>query len=252
MLRFFKFRDDLFGPQPAKDIYTKRPGGSGWAEHCPPIRAANSFGFDLLANFDVTFRRTDDGWTIDNPVQIASDFDWSGDEESAGRPLVQDYAWFWEKGQTLPHPITNDVWAAVRDQVKVSTFLFLETDPNEVLLFTDVPWRGEPLADRPWRTIPALVEPDWYPASYPWHVVLELDRRHEAITISKGTPLARLMPLRRDTYFAAPMTVEQFDTHFARSQTWLATHGTVQTDGVVDVQKTYVKQQAKSRFVVRW
>ncbi|MEM6562613.1 MAG: hypothetical protein AAF656_13500, partial [Planctomycetota bacterium] len=106
-------------------------------------------------------------------------------------------------------------------------------------------------ADRPWRTVPALVEPDWYPAAHPWHVVLELDRRHDAITIDKATPLARLMPLRRDTYFAAPMTEDEFDRHFTRSQRWLTTHGKpTETNSVMDVQRTYVKQQAKSRFIV--
>ena len=58
MLRYFKFRQDLFDPAPARDVYVRRPGGGkGWPEHCPPIRAANAFGFDLLANFDVTFIR---------------------------------------------------------------------------------------------------------------------------------------------------------------------------------------------------
>ena len=57
MLHFFKFRQDLFSPQPAKEVYVKRGAGKGWPEECPPIRAANSFGFDLLANFDVTFIR---------------------------------------------------------------------------------------------------------------------------------------------------------------------------------------------------
>ena len=60
MLHFFKFRQDLFTPQPAKEVYRKRPAGKGWPEECPPIRAANSFGFDLLANYDVTFTRRRD------------------------------------------------------------------------------------------------------------------------------------------------------------------------------------------------
>ena len=57
MLHFFKFRQELFAPEPAKEIYLKRGPGKGWPEECPPIRAANAFGFDLLANFDVTFIR---------------------------------------------------------------------------------------------------------------------------------------------------------------------------------------------------
>ena len=55
MLHYFKFRQDLLDPAPARDVYVKRPKGRGWPEECPPIRAANSFGFDLLANFDLTF-----------------------------------------------------------------------------------------------------------------------------------------------------------------------------------------------------
>src|SRR4051812_50108782 len=58
MLNYFKFRQDLFAPQPGRDVYVKRPAGKGWPEECPPIRAANAFGFDLLANFDLTFVRT--------------------------------------------------------------------------------------------------------------------------------------------------------------------------------------------------
>src|SRR2546430_9581007 len=64
MLHFFKFRQGLFPPQPAKEIYIKRGAGKGWPEECPPIRPANSFGFALLANFDVTFVRAIAGWRI--------------------------------------------------------------------------------------------------------------------------------------------------------------------------------------------
>ncbi len=37
-----------------------------------------------------------------------------------------------------------------------------------------------------WRAMTALVETDWYPASYPWHVVLELDRQREADQNQQG------------------------------------------------------------------
>ena len=30
MLHYFKFRQDLFDPEPAKDVYIKRPSGKGW------------------------------------------------------------------------------------------------------------------------------------------------------------------------------------------------------------------------------
>ena len=247
MLHYFKFRQELAPPQPAKDVYVKRRAGRGWPEECPPIRAANAFGFDLLANFDVTFLRGRTGWRVEDDVVVESDFDWShrADGSEAGKPLVQQYAWFWEKGQKLPHPISDNVYEQIKNQVKVSTYLFLKTDPNELLLFTDVPNLA-----RPWRPVTALVDLDWYPGSYPWHVVLELPRDERRVTIAKGEPLCRVMPVRRDTYFAQQMTPHAFDDFFGRSQRWLATHGQVQHEGTVDITRTYVRQQVKSKFVV--
>src|SRR6476469_4778034 len=110
MLHFFKFRQELFDPQPAKEIYVKRGAGKGWPEECPPIRAANAFGFDLLANFDVTFVRSKSGWKVEEDVVIESDFDYASNDEGEGVPLSQQYAWFWEKGQKLPHVITDNVY----------------------------------------------------------------------------------------------------------------------------------------------
>jgi hypothetical protein len=245
MLHYFKFRQELLPPRAAKDVYVKRGAGKGWPEECPPIRAANSFGFDLLGNFDVTFVRGKNGWRVEDDVVIESDFEWSGHEGTEGKPLAQQYAWFWQKGQKLPHPITDNVYEQIKNQVKVSTYLFLKTDPNELLLFTDVP-----NLVRPWRAMTALVDMDWYPASYPWHVVLELPPTERRVTIKKGEPLCRVMPVRRDTYFAQQMTPHAFDDFFARGQQWLATHGQVQHEGTVDITRTYVRQQVKSRFVV--
>ena len=247
MLHYYKFRQDLFAPQPAKDVYVKRGSGKGWPEECPPIRGANSFGFDLLANFDVTFVQGRGGvWRAEGDVVIESDFDYAASEESAGAPLQQGYAWFWEKGQQLPHVISDNVYEQISNQVKVSTFLFLKTDPNELALMTDVP-----NLDRPWRAITALVEMDWYPASYPWHTVIELSRKEKRITISKGEPLCRVIPVRRDTYFAQQMSPAAFDDFFARGQRWLATHGKFEHEGAVaDITRTYVRQQARPRFVV--
>ena len=258
MLHYFKFRQDLFPPQPAKEVYVKRGPGKGWPEECPPVRAANGFGFDVLANFDVTFvrnPRTGD-WRVEPDVVIESDFHYVGSDESdgagtGGAPLTQQFAWFWEKGQKLPHVITDNVYAAIRNQVKVSSYLFLQTDPNELLLITDVP-----NLTRPWRAVSALVDTDWYPASYPWHAVIELSPAEKRITIRKGEALCRLIPVRRDTYFAGEMTPHAFDDFFARGQRWLATHGQVQHDqaggggGTVDITRTYVKQTVKSKFVV--
>jgi hypothetical protein len=171
MLHYFKFRQDLLDPVPGKDIYIKRGPGKGWPEECPPIRAANAFGFDILANFDVTFVQNRGRWEIKKDVEIESDFNYAGTDDSDGNPLAQRYAWFWDKGQTIPHRITNNVYREISNQVKISSFLFLQTDANEQLLMTDIP-----NLNRPWRAMTALIETDWYPASYPWHAVIELDR----------------------------------------------------------------------------
>lgn len=249
MLHYFKFRQDLFAPQPAKEIYVKRGPGRGWPEECPPIRAANSFGFDILANFDVTFVRSSRGsWNVQKDVVLESDFAYSAEEQSDGAPLTQQYAWFWEKGQTLPHVISDNVYATIRNQVKVSSFLYLRTDPNELLYLTDVP-----NVKRPWRAITALVDTDWYPASYPWHCVIELDPKARRIAIRKGEPLCRVIPVRRDTYFAQEMSPGAFDDFFARGQRWLAAHGQVQHEDpsrTVDITRTYHRQQVKSKFIV--
>ena len=253
MLHYFRFRRDLFAPVPARDVYVKRGAGKGWPEECPPIRAANGFGFDVLANFDVTFIRKRDGtWRAEPDTVLQSDFDYAATDESPGKPLTQQYAWFWDKGQKLPHTISDNVWREINNQVKVSTFLFLKTDPNELLLFTDVP---NLCGTRPWRAMTALVDTDWYPASYPWHAVIELNRGEKKITIKKGDPLCRIMPVRRDTYFAGEMSPTQFDEFFDRSQKWLATHGKFEHEaaddaGHVDITRTYVRQQVRSRFVV--
>jgi len=258
MLHYFKFRQELFDPQAAKEVYVKRAAGRGWPEECPPIRAANAFGFDLLANFDITFTPTRGGWRVDPDVVIDSDFDWAANEDSEGTPLTQQYAWFWVKGQTLPHPITDNVYREIKNQVKVSSFLFLHTDPNELLYMTDIP-----NLQRPWRAVTALVDTDWYPASYPWHCVIELDRSAKPIRIRRGDPLCRVISVRRDAYFARAMSAQAFDDFFARGQRWLAEHGRPKAGagadtsthpdphaGSLDITRTYVRQQIKSKFVV--
>jgi hypothetical protein len=248
MLHYFKFRQELFAPAPGRDMYVKRGVGKGWPEECPPIRAGNGFGFDLLANFDVTFVQSRGAWRVERDVVLQSDFDFAASEGSAGAPLTQQYAWFWEKGQKLPHAITDNVYAQIRNQVKVSSFLFLRTDPNELLYMTEVP-----NLERPWRAMTALIDADWYPASYPWHCVIELARDQKRIKIRKGEPLCRVIPVRRDTYFAREMPPADFDAFFARGQRWLATHGTVQHEDparTVDITRTYVRQQIRSKFVV--
>ncbi len=208
------------------------------------MRAGNAFGFDLLANFDLTFIRKGKTWAVADDLVIESDFNFAGSEESEGSPLAQQYAWFWEKNQKIPHVIDDSVFDALINQVKVSSFLFLKTDPNELLLMTDVPNQ-----QRAFRAMTAVIDTDWYPASYPWHVVLELDPREKKIEIKKGEALARLIPVRRDTYFARQMTPPDFDEFFTRGQKWLGKHGKPHEGEVMDLTHTYVKQQLKSRFV---
>ena len=245
MLHYFKFRQELFAPQAAKEVYRKPGPGKGWPEECPPIRAANAFGFDLLANFDVTFVKSRAGWKVQQDRVINSDFDYSSREDAAGAPLTQQYAWFWQKGQKLPHVISDNVYEQIRNQVKISSYLFLRTDPNELIFMTDIP-----NISRPWRATTALIDTDWYPASYPWHCVIELSPNQRKISIRRGEPLCRIMLVRRDTYFARPMSAPEFDDFFSHGQRWLATHGQVQHEGTVDITRTYVKQQIKSKFVV--
>jgi hypothetical protein len=246
MLHFFKFRQELFSPVPAKDVYVKRGKGKGWPEECPPIRAANGFGFDLLANFDATFIQSRKGeWHVARDVVIESDFDWARSDDSPGAPLTQQYAWFWEKGQKLPHVITDNVYKQIKNQVKVSSYLFLYTDRDELLLMTEIP-----NLRRPWRTMSAVVDTDWYPASYPWHVMLELDPGEKRIKIKKGEPICRVIPLRRDEHVARQMSGSQFNDFFERGQQWLSKHGRIVDTSTVDITRTYVKQQIKSKFVV--
>ena len=249
MLRFRKFNADLFDPQPARDVYHKPGPGKGWPEECPPIRAANAFGFDLLANFEVTFTYKKDQWLIDSDIVIESDFNFSGNDESDGNALVQQYAWFWKKGQKLPHVITDNVYDVIKHQVKISTFLYLASDPNELLLVGDLPNQR-----KPWRSVSALIDTDWYPASYPWHVVLELDPAAKSVTIEKGEPLARITPVRRDTYFAKAMNDDEFGDFFERGQAWIEKHGrsheSADSAATRDITRTYVKQQMRSNFVV--
>lgn len=255
MLRYFKFHEHVFAPEPAKETYVERAPGKGWPEQCPPIRQANAFGWDILSAFDLAFVKDEDGgWGLEADHALECDFaPESGDDDEEPAPyLTQHAAWFWDPEQRLPHPISPHVFEAIRHQVKVSSFLFLETDPGEVLLVTEVPNRP-----RPYRAVTALIETDWYPASYPWHGVLELSPAEDRIEIPRGEPLFRLIPLRRDTYFARPLSEPGFTDLFLRSQAWLARHGrgaghgemATDEDGAVDIRNAYRRLQAPSRFL---
>ena len=101
MLHYFKFRQELFDPEPGREVYRKPGAGKGWPEECPPIRAGNAFGFDLVANFDVTFvRRRDGSWRAEPDVVIESDFDYAGSDESSGAPLTQQYPGSGRRGRS--------------------------------------------------------------------------------------------------------------------------------------------------------
>ena len=72
----------------------------------------------MLANFDVDFVRNDDGmWRAEPDTEIASDFDWSPSDDAPGVPLSQRYAWFWDRGQAVPHKIDDRVFEAIKNQV---------------------------------------------------------------------------------------------------------------------------------------
>ena len=246
MLYFFKFRTDVPSPTPARGAYNKRAPGKGWPEDCPPIRAANAFGWDVVATQDMTFRQIEGRWTHENPVDLESDWVFDPDDAAQdGAPLVQRNAWFWEKDQVLPHVISPEVYPHIAHQVKVSTYLFLQTDPNELLFMTDIPNRTGRF-----RTLSALIDTDWYPASYPWHCVLELDRSQDEIHIEQGEPICRLFPVRRDHYFARELSAQEFEGYFRRTQEWLARHGKGSQEGMTDITGAYVKSQQLSKFSV--
>jgi len=259
MLHYYKFSNEVPDPVPAREVYVKRGPGKGWPEECPPLRAANAFGWDVLSATELIFRRKGQGWTLETEQELESDwlFDSQREEETEdertedereparGVPIRQQNAWFWDKGQTLPHVITPEVYTSLRNQVKVSTYLYMKTDPNELLSIGEIP-----NLDRPFRAFTAIVDTDWYPASYPWHCVIELDPSQERIVIEKGAPLCRLMVLRREAYFAREMSLREFEELFQRGQEWLARNGRGPPGESMDITRRYSKQQSKSSFHV--
>jgi hypothetical protein len=204
----------------------------------------------VLASVDLEFvREAEGGWSLVDPGTLTADFVWAPEDTPPDAemppPQEQDAAWFWDEDQVIPHVIAPEVWPLLRDQVKVSTFLYLATDPDEMLLFMDLPH-----ATRPFRVLPALVETDHYPASYPWHCVLELDRRHERICIERGESLCRLLPVRRDEFIAREMSDDAFGAFFDRGQAWLAKHGKGPPGPMMDITGAYGRQQRRATFRV--
>jgi len=257
MLHFYRFAEDVPVPVPARETYHQREPGKGWPEECPPLRAANAFGWDLLSTTDLVFRRKDDAWKIDAPRDLESDWLYGASTVTGGKtvdeaetveegaPLVQRNAWFWDEDQELPHRVSGDVYRKISHQVKVSTYLFMFTDPNELLYLCEIPNRK-----RPYRAVNVLLDTDWYPASYPWHCVLELDDRCDEVKIPKGEPICRLFLVRRDSYFAQEMSTPEFERYFQRGQDWLQRYGRGDSAEMKDITRTYVKQQRLSSFSV--
>jgi hypothetical protein len=245
MLRFFKFHAGLPDPAPARESYGPRSRGRGWPDQCPPLRAANAFGWDVIAAFAMTFTRSRDGsWRLARPHDVVSD--WAYDGGGGAEPLVQRNAWFWEKGQKIPHVISPNVFQHLRNQVKVSTFLYLETDPGELLVIGEIPNQR-----RPYRAFTALIDTDRYPASYPWHCVLELDARERKVTIEKGEPFCRLAVVPRATFTARAMSDATFGRFFERGQEWVLRHAKGPPSEMMDITGAYARQQKKARFHVR-
>ncbi|MSR74444.1 MAG: hypothetical protein EXS14_03085 [Planctomycetes bacterium] len=248
MLHWFKFHAGVRAPVPAQDVYRKRPPGRGHPEECPPLRAACGYGFDVLTSFPLTFIRDDanGGWILEKPISVSADWAWAPDENGAAPPQSQVNAWFWERGQTVPHVITDDVFDTLRNQVKLCTWLFLKTDPGELLYIGDIPNRF-----RPWRAYSAIVDADLYPASYAWHCVLELDRREERIHIPEGEPICRIMTVPRGEFVAAEMDGEAFGEYFAAGQKWLADNAKPGAEELSDITGRYARLAKRSSFSVR-
>jgi hypothetical protein len=193
------------------------------------------------------FLRDKDGnCSIEEAVEVKSDVELDG----GSTPHSQLNAWFWEKGQTRPHVISDNVYAAIRHQCKISTFLYLETKPGWLLWM-----RGVPGLKRDWSVMEAVIETDWYKPAHPWHGVIELPRIEDSpvaeVVIPKGEPLLRLVPLKREDYHAREMDDPAFGRYFAEGQHWLGQHGKEPVEGDVDITGAYAKQQNNSTFKVR-
>ena len=245
MLHYFKFRQDLFAPVPAKEVYIKRAPGQGWPEECPPIRAANAFGFDLLANFDVTFVQSAaiGEWRKTSSLKAISITRQRGFARAAAR--ASNMRGSGRRGRSCRTSSADNVYDA-------------DSQPGEgqQLSFSSRPIRTNCSDDGCAESESALagddglIDTDWYPASYPWHVCHRAGSPRKRISIRKGEPICRVIPVRRDTYFAQQMSPADFDDFSARGQQWLATHGTFEHSPVADITKTYVRQQVKSKFAV--
>ena len=243
-LSYYRYTADMPHPVPAKAVYRSGLQGQGWPEHCPPLRAASAYGWDVINPFRMRFFRGDNGyWDIEEAVEVISDVDLP----NGMTPHPQINAWLWEKGQERPHVISPNVYEHIAHQVKVSTFLYLQTAPDWMISIRPIPG-----FERPWSALEAIVESDWYWPAHPLHGVIELplDANVREVIIEEGEPLFRLSPVRRDTFEAKEMSDAQFSQYFDQGQRWLAEHGKqVEGDDVV-LTGVYAKQQEAARFKV--
>jgi len=245
ILSYYRYMADLPHPKPAKAVYRSGLEGSGWPEHCPPIRAASAYGWDVINPFDMVFSRNEENrWGLDGAMEVHSDVDLP----NGMTPHPQLNAWFWEKDQKRPHLISTHVYEHIAHQVKLSTFLYLKTKPNWMTWIRSIPG-----LDRPWKTVEAVVESDWYWPAHPLHGVIELplDLNIQKVVIKAGEPLFRLVPVERLNTEAKEMSDANFAEYFEAGQTWLANYGKrVEGDDVM-LTGVYAKQQQAPSFKVK-
>jgi hypothetical protein len=136
-------------------------------------------------------------------------------ESSAGAPLTQQYAWFWDKGQKLPHVISDNVYAEINNQVKSAASSSSRRPERRALLHATSPARrargGDDGAGR-YRLVPGEL---------PWHTVIELSREQKRVSIQKGEPLCRVIPCGATPTSRGDVAGSASIDFFARGQQWL-------------------------------
>ncbi|CAK9022586.1 unnamed protein product [Durusdinium trenchii] len=246
-LRYFRFHSELPHPVPAERPAQKP--GSGWPEQCPPMQAARAFGWDVINPFEIRFDPGEESWKLHDAVEVGG-----GDLEERGEvgAFDQDNCWQWDPNQVLPHRISPQVFPEIRNQAKVSTYLYLQTPPGWAILMGDIP-----NAHRRFRILSAMLDTDWYFPAHPWHAVVELPKfvEGEPVIIPAGEPLCRLTPVRRGSYSAAEMRPDQFKMLYEKGQAWLEENGRPSEDpeapaGALDIRGCYARQQRRFDFQV--
>jgi len=211
------------------------------------MQAAAAFGWDVINPFEIRFDPGEESWELHDAVEVGG-----GDLEERGDvgAFDQDNCWQWDPKQVLPHRISPHVYPHIRNQAKVSTYLYLQTPPGWAILMSDIP-----NSHRRFRILSALLDTDWYYPAHPWHAVVELPRlpEGEPIVISEGEPLCRLTPVRRAAYSAAEMRPAQFKQLYEKGQSWLEDNGRPSEDpeapsGALDIRGCYARQQRSFEF----